>query len=264
MNSKPRKRNTVRKVKNRRKINWKRLGYQLSCFVAFAGMVAGVCWLLTTPQLAVTAVKPQGNRITEDRAIISLANNALGRNMFLLGGSKIKKSVMRRPELLDVKIIRKLPHTLVLSVTERKAIAVVTTGSGYYEIDNTGLIFHRVSHLDSSLPLICLEDSIRLQPGLHPSNRGLTAAMDCLTLCNKNDFVITKLSVDPASNICLNMGGGFYVKLGQAEQIEEKLSIIRSTLRARPEIGRKALYIDVSCPSAPAWKPKSKHEEPEV
>jgi hypothetical protein len=52
------------------------------------------------------------------------------------------------------------------------------------------------------------------------------------------------------------MDSGFYVKLGQPDDIARKMSLLRSALAYRPSIAREAIYIDLSLPSAPVWRPK--------
>lgn len=260
----PKNRNGVRGTKNRRKFNWRRAGRNALLVLTFCASASGVAWLLTTPRLAVLATQIQGNNIVPDEAVQRLAGCSIGCNILLIRTQKVREAVLSRPEIEEVKIRRRLPHTLIVQIKERKPFAIVTAGSGFYEIDEHGLIFRRISSPTPSVPLVSLQNEIGLRAGERPKDTHLASAMNCLALCNENDCRVTKLSVDHVGNVCLNMGSGFYVKLGQAEQIAEKLNIIQATVQARPDIVREALYIDVSCPSAPALKRKAQVEEPEV
>jgi len=218
----------------------------------------------------VAEIRVKENRIVAADRIRRAAHLAIGRNIFLLSNRKVRSAVLRLPEIESVRVSRRPPRTLILTVKERKAAAAVQSGGRLYEIDGTGLIFRRVQTAAPGLPIICLARSTSLRspshsredlrPGIRAKEGDLRSAMECLELCRKNGCRVRKLSVDPVGDLCLNMGSGFYVKLGQAEQIEEKLEIVRTTLRARPDIGQEALYIDVSCPSRPAWRPKTRAE----
>ncbi len=77
-----------------------------------------------------------------------------------------------------------------------------------------------------------------------------------LDASRKQKLKLCKISVDPNSDICLNMGNGFYVKMGQPDEVERKLSLIRKALDFKPSFAQDAVYMDVSCPAAPVWKPK--------
>jgi hypothetical protein len=141
-------------------------------------------------------------------------------------------------------------------VTERKADAVVTDGQSNCLIQCDGLIFHETSGPISGIPLIELSDFQALQPGKIASSEQVRGALEIVRSAKEKKLSVGKISIDHDGDICLNMVSGFYVKLGQPDDIARKMSLLRSALEYRPSIAREAIYIDLSCPSAPVWKPK--------
>jgi len=244
------------KVRNRKKFNWGRFARRLVWVAAFAAVAVGGVWVCTTPDLAIRAIRIDGNHIASDDEIRRLARSALGKNILLVNTREIQRAVLRRPEVARVRVRRMLPNTLILKVTERKAWATITAGGGFYEMDSTRLIFRRVRSPDARVPLISLSLPVRLKVGQRPREADVAAAVECLAYCERTGWRACKLSVDRERNVCLNMGDGYYIKLGQAERVGMKLAKARMAIRARPELAREILYIDVSCPSRPAYKPK--------
>jgi cell division septal protein FtsQ len=92
--------------------------------------------------------------------------------------------------------------------------------------------------------------------GCKPYPELVKSALDCLREARRKQVVVRKISVDPANNICLNMGSGLSVKLGRPLEMKLKLSKLKDILTAKPEIANEALYIDLRCVTAPVWKPK--------
>ncbi|MGB9619601.1 MAG: cell division protein FtsQ/DivIB, partial [Armatimonadota bacterium] len=106
------------------------------------------------------------------------------------------------------------------------------------------------------LPLVSVARCGPVQLGQKCVSADVANAVEVLKYARKCELLVAKISVDPLGDMCLNMGGGFYVKLGQPDDVARKMSILRATLTCRPSIAKEAAYIDLSCPSAPVWKPK--------
>lgn len=258
-----------RTVKNRRRFKLRRLLWPFIVLVILSGAVYGCYRLLTTPELSVSKVKVDGTKLLDAGKIEFEARPAvIGKNILLISRNRITKRVMRnRPEISEVRIGRILPRTVVVRVKERVPYTAVTaappTGEesqvrGCRLVDKEGFVFHKTDKIPRSLPVVELDPGryAKLIFGKKTKNAALISAMKCLDDCRKVKCDTDKISVDPAGNLCLNIGSDFYVKLGQPVEIPEKLETLQKMLPALRERGETLLYVDISCRQKPVWKRK--------
>jgi hypothetical protein len=221
-----------------------------------SGAAAGCYYLFTCPQLKITSVKVRGTNLINSAALAKDVEFAVGRNILIISRRQIASRIAKWPEVKDVTIGRVLPRTLVVRVQERRPYMALTNGSSFWLADETGLPFHQVNRIPKSVPLATFPPEIRVRLGHRITHSDFSDVMRCIQAARAIGCPVHKISVDRTGNLCLNMGSEFYVKLGQPVEIREKLETVSKILTARPDIGEKALYIDVSCNERPVWKPK--------
>jgi len=249
-----RSRNVRRTPRNRPKPN-----YPLLLTLFFISMTASGVWsfVVQTPMLVVKEIKITGVTIADKAIVTKSAKSALGKNIITLHKTPILSQIRNLHEVKDVRISRSLPDKIWIHVTEREPDAVVVGPSGCCMVQLDGLVFHSVSKPVSGIPTVDVAKNESLKLGCKCNSPRVLYALSVLNYARKARLEINKISVDQLGDMCLNMRGGFYVKLGQPDEIARKMSILRETLVYRPSIGKEAAYIDLSCPSAPVWKPKT-------
>jgi hypothetical protein len=94
----------------------------------------------------------------------------------------------------------------------------------------------------------------RFVPGRRISDRRLRTALQTCAGARKEGLTPTRIALGPAGETELLLTSGAVLKLGEPEQIEEKLHQARSALQALRNRG-PIEYVDVSCPDAIVWKP---------
>ena len=247
-------RRVTRKVpRNRRRPNY----FRLFCWFLFSAVISGaVAYALCTPTLNVKEVQIRGVRLADQAAVEKAAETALGHNILLLRKSPILSRIVRLPEVERVKMGRRFPDKLWIRVWERKPDAILTDSRTYCMAQDDGFMFHTVDGPVDKVPLIVLAQCGPLKPGQTACSPAAASALEVLKCARQEQLKTSKISVDPRGDICLNMGSDFYVKLGQPDEIAGKMSLLRRALIYKPSIAKQALYIDVSCPSAPVWRPK--------
>lgn len=217
---------------------------------------SAITYAFRTPNLDVKNVNIQGVGMCDKQLVKKYADSMYGKNILSVRKSSVCSAIMVLNEVESVKIGRDFPDKMWVQVTERKPDAVVTDGTKRMLMQDDGLMFHRVDRPVSGIPLIKISDFQVLQPGKIANSDQVCCALDIVKIAKVKKLKVDKISIDHDGDICLNMVSGFYVKLGQPDDISRKMSLLQSALEYRPSLAREAIYIDLSCPSAPVWKPK--------
>ena len=241
-----------RRRRKRRVVNVRRLILAL-LLTALAAELAVV--VLTSPRFAIEKIRVVGTRIVPSTQVTGEIKYLIGSNIFAVKKELIAAQLTRNPVITGVRLRRKLPRTLVVEITERKGHLVLNTGAGLYEVDRSGIAFRKVSAANPNLPMVCCPFSGRIVLGKRVRFPAFASARYCLIKAQEiKAFRVAKISVDPDGHLCLNVREGFEVRLGRPEQIGVKLDIVSRLVQQTPEFRRRGVYVDVTCPEAPACK----------
>ncbi|MCE5313608.1 MAG: FtsQ-type POTRA domain-containing protein [Armatimonadota bacterium] len=243
-----------RSTRNRKKPNYRLL---FSFFFMSVLLSMSITYALQTPDLNVSKVGIQGVELSDGEMVNKYSQCMIGKNIFLVRKYPVSSAILGLNEIESVRIGRKFPDKMWVQVTERKAGAVLTDGRTCCMIQDDGLMFHKTCGPVRGIPLIEISNLTGLQPGKVAGSDRVGCALEVVKLARNENIRVDKISIDPDGDICLNMSSGFYVRLGQPDDIARKMSLLRSALAYRPSIAREAIYIDLSCPSAPVWRPKA-------
>ncbi|MFQ3549663.1 MAG: FtsQ-type POTRA domain-containing protein [Armatimonadota bacterium] len=263
MRSHGRRKYTVNKRFNKRPRNRQKPNYILLFFILVVSSLlsGGVSYLLSSDEFDITKISFSGNRLLDSEIIDTECRYAVGQNIYILSKEKLENKILKHSQVEEVKIKKKLPADIEIYIKEKTPVAIVSDGKNFYLADKNRYLFHQIK-LDNNnkLPLIELAGIKNLKVGEYCNSNRLKWSYELLGYA-KNEMVnVSKISVDHSGNICLNMGKNLYVKMGQPDDLERKVSLLRATLVYRPSIAKKALYIDLSCPKAPVWKPKESEQ----
>jgi cell division protein FtsQ len=109
--------------------------------------IAGAGWLSTrSPLLDVDRVRVLGARRTPLSAVLAAAAVDKGDAMIDVSEDRVARQVARLPWVEGAEVARRWPSSLVITVTERKAIAAVrATGGGWALVDRGGRVLEKVA-----------------------------------------------------------------------------------------------------------------------
>jgi hypothetical protein len=227
-----------------------------SVFVLSALSTTGIYYTLTTPKLDVRSIDIKGVHLADAKAIEQTASLAEGRNIILVRTSPIVRRVERLSEGRTVKIGRRFPNRMWLRVWERKPDAVLASGSGFYLVQADGFVFHRLVATPRGVPVIAIAGNERFVPGRNVRCASARYALEVLQIARAKAIRLGKISVDREGDMCLNMGSDFCVKLGQPDDMAAKMSVLQQALACRPSMVREGGYLNLTCPTNPARKPR--------
>ena len=101
-----------------------------------AGVSVGAAWALrrhvmTSPRFYVTEVSVVGNETRPSPALVAESGLAVGANIFAADLDAARARILADPWVIEASLVRRLPGTIAIAVTERKAAALVALGDTY-------------------------------------------------------------------------------------------------------------------------------------
>jgi hypothetical protein len=226
-------------------------------FVFSLVLATGVTFALRTPDLCVKDISIRGVDLCNERDVRARAQSVVGENILLARKSPVLRRISALSEVAEVRMGRTLPDGMWVEVRERKPFAVIAYGDRHFMIQSDGLVFHRTCGPVTGVPLMEVAACEQPRLGVRMGSPDVAHALQALRHARRERLKVGKISIDHAGDMCLNMESDFCVRLGQPDEIAEKMKLLRSALDYRPSLAREARYIDLSCPRAPVWKPKS-------
>ncbi len=160
-----------------------------------------------------------------------------GMSIIFLQEAKIAESIVRQyPEIKSVEIERKLPDTLLVSVTERIQAAYLLTADGYWLIDKEAVCFGYVSNPVADYPVISGIEGDLVAPGeqLRCQARRETLRSFFRNWSGSEMLEIGSMDFTDSYNLVIKSAEGLEIWLGDGKDMDYKLLLVRETI---PHIG---------------------------
>lgn len=169
------------------------------------------------------------------KAVVAAAGIDAQDHVPAIDPGQVRIAVMEAlPAVADVRVARRLPHKIRLTVTARVPFAALQTKSGYLVLDAGGVAFQRVRD-PGGLPVV----NASKDPGR------ATAIAVLGSLPEKLQNKVVELSASTADNVTLKLKGGAKVRWGAASDAALKARVLSALL----QVG--AQEYDVSAPLLP-------------
>ena len=119
-----------------------------------------------TADLRLNEIFVRGRARTPQKALLDILNAERGMPLTAIDIGKAREEIQRLPWVKTVEIERRLPHFLLVNLTERAPIAVWQNKGVYKPIDSDGQIIETTVRKLSGLPLIVGEEAPEKTPEL--------------------------------------------------------------------------------------------------
>jgi cell division protein FtsQ len=221
-----------RSVRRRGRLPWLIGGL----FVVLAG--AAVWAVYFSSYLAVSTVQVRGVHEVPRSTVLSAARVPVGDQMIRVDTAAIARRIRAITEVADAKVSRAWPDRVVITVTERVPVAVVTDGSRYELVDAGGVEFRTVPKRPADLPVALVTG-----PRRDVTVRSVVAVSAALPQALRSR--VTSITAGSPDSITLRLDHGVKVVWGSSEQSDRKAAVLTALMR------RDARVYDVSAPDLP-------------
>lgn len=225
----------VRRQWARRWLAWRRL---LALVLVVALLLGSVWTVFFSSLLAVSGVRVEGTAVLDPRSVRQAAAVPLGGPLATADLDGVAARVQNLPAVRSVDVSRSWPDRVLVSVTEREAVAVVEEGGILRGVDEDGVVFRRYPSRPKSLPLLRMGERTRTDALAEAAK--VAAALPA-TIARRVDYV----EVRTVDTISLRLRSGRVVRWGSADDSAAKAEVLAVLLR------QKASLYDVTVPGQP-------------
>ncbi|WP_328998843.1 FtsQ-type POTRA domain-containing protein [Kribbella sp. NBC_00709] len=207
--------------------------------LVLAGLVV---WLFYfSSALAVSGVRISGADTVPLATIEQTAAAPIGTPLAKVDLRSIADRVRTIPAVADAQVTRAWPRKIVIVVTERVPVVVVTDGTRYELVDATGTSYRTVPNRPAGLPEAKVT-GVRRDVTVHSVVTVSAALPDTLRA------QVSSISAASPDSITLNLGSGVKVVWGSSDDSARKAGVLSVLMK------RQAKVYDVSAPDLPVTK----------
>lgn len=210
----------------------------------------------------ITAVKVSNNNNVTQAEILALARVSPGTNLFQLDQELTKRSVKMHPMVKDAQIIRHLPSTIEIKVTERKSWAVIPYNDVFLLIDDESVCIDKLNQLpNQNIPIITMDklpEQVNLGQAVDP---GLTNMVKKVwqTLNNNDRQNISQFHyINQEKSLLIYTLSGTEIRFGNLDRLEEKAAHFSEAIEIEANYekeGKDVLdYVDLRFKGQPVIK----------
>ncbi|MDD4565960.1 MAG: FtsQ-type POTRA domain-containing protein [Eubacteriales bacterium] len=184
------------KVKVRKKKKRKKKRYLLKLFILLISAVF-LYFFFTSSLFDIQKITIENNNHYTKEQLISLAGARTGENLFKASLSQMKENLLADPYVKNVKLKKRLPAEVVISVQERYEDAAVPYGNKYILIDSEGMVL-RISDVEPAMTLITGIVVTNMEPGTPmeaEQNASLTDTLKLLQKVKKHELYFKKIDI---------------------------------------------------------------------
>jgi len=231
------RRRFVRRQWARRWLRWRAV---VALVLAIVLLVAGIWLVFFSSVLTVKGVDVRGLQELRIEQVRGIAAVPTGEPLARVDVGAIAERVGRLAPVKDVDVSREWPDRILITVTERTPVAVVSRGDGFAAIDADGVLFRDYPRRPKQLPLISAEEDV-------DRDAMIEGAAVAGSLPAEIRGRVDHVEVESIDRISLVLRDGRTVMWGSSARSADKAEVLQTLMNAQP----KAKEYDVSVPGLP-------------
>jgi cell division protein FtsQ len=221
---------------------WMRWKFVVASVLLVALLVTGVWLVFFSATLSVKKVEVAGNELLSDQRVLRIAAVPEGEQLALVDLADAARRVETLSEVKDADVTRVWPDGVLITVTERTAVAVVELGGKIRGLDADGIVFRDYKSVPEGMP--------RVRPTTSTGTDALKEAAAVVSaLPDDLSGRVDHVEVQTIDQITLVLRDGREVLWGSAEESDLKATVLAELL----EVQDASVY-DVSVPGSPTTR----------
>lgn len=221
----------------------------------FITFFSGLFYGLQSSYFELKEIIFQGNILLDVEELEVIFPYSLGTNIWEIDLSLLEQEYLLLPRLKEVEASRLLPATIVMSIKERKTVALLPYQGYFYEIALDGILMESRLNLTSiNYPLITGMSGVLYRPGKNilTSSAGELLLSFLAALQEGGEIELSEINVSNPNNMVIVTLDGKKAWLGRRDYAE-KLRLLPRIILSWPE---EAVYLDFRVLNAPNFSPQ--------
>lgn len=211
------------------------------------GVYFGYQHVVSTPYFSLDDIQVHGNTYLTTETILELAAVTHGMNVFDLDPDAVQRTLQAEPWIRNVRVEKRLPRTLEITVEERAATAMLIDDNSYTLLDVFGEPFKQLDGddaVDELLELPMLTGLTRAQAETPSGQQLIVEALNVVQIAEQHDIPqLSEVHIDTVMGLSIvPQDSGIEIRLGRGKY-EERLQRVRVVLDAIEDEARDVDYI---------------------
>lgn len=215
--------------------------------MALTIMFAGYLFI-NSAYFKVGIVRIEGNKYISEEDIYHIADIPDTVNIFRLNSAEIKKRLTCDLRVASAEVTREFPSTIVIKVEERRPLAYIAGGYGFFELDKEGVILSVFKNLkELHVPMITGLKLGNNFVGDKVADTDTKKVLEYLAeLDEKTLNQLSEVSIKAPGQIVVYTAKSLQIRLGGADRLAEKAQLTKKILGEVTEKNLAIDYIDLS------------------
>lgn len=208
---------------------------------------AAIGFVLYSPFFVLNHLELSGQKYLTQEDVLKIANLYMGEPLFHLETDNVTRRLSSDLRIESVKVIRKLPDTLQIEITERVPIATLVGDNLYLDIDRNGKILDVYRELKSMpIPMVTGLGLHDLYIGDEVDDKLVKKLIVYLNaLDEKTTAEISEIAFIDEDYVVAYSTRGIQIRLGKLERLEEKARYTEDFLKDLSQNPLNVEYLDL-------------------
>jgi cell division septal protein FtsQ len=204
--------------------------------------------LFATEAFYVYEARVVGNQLVPAEAIYQ--NSGLeGMSIFWVNPARVEAALVSLPNIKEARVHCGLPGQVTITVVERQPQVIWQQGERRYWVDEEGTVLPALGELAEATVIVDLEER-PVQPGDRVDPQVIAGAQKLRLLLPE----LTTVQYAPHTGLSFQSEQGWPIYMGQGEDMEQKVAIMRALLQEITAKGIQPQFIDLRFKASPYYK----------
>lgn len=224
----------------------------------FSRLLRGIIFLVVSaavlsffvyvPFFTLSEIKLNGAKYLTQEDILKVGDIYMGEQMFKLETDVVQSRLSKDLRIEEVSVRRKLPHTLEVTIKERRPLAMVSCDYGYLDLDRNGVIIDSYKSLKTmQIPMITGAAVRDLYIGDELDDEIVKKILDFLQRLDEETLNrLSEIAIVEEDYIVMYSATArpVQIRLGKLERLDEKARLTEDFLRDLETNPHPVEYVD--------------------
>ena len=215
-------------------------------FLIVSATVLG--FFVYVPFFTLNEIRLVGAQYLTEEDIIKVGDIYMGEQLFRLETDVVQSRLAKDLRIEEVSVRRKLPHTLEVTIKERRPLATVMCDYGYLDLDRNGVVIDSYKSLKTmQIPMITGAQARDLYIGDTVENEQVKKILDFLQRLDEETLNrLSEIAIVEADYIVMYSATArpVQIRIGRLERLDEKAHLTEDFLRDLETNPHKIEYVD--------------------